>query len=227
MLLSLYILLQAFVPFLNSHQEEQSIHIELLLNDQPLELGQAVYVPEVADTVQIERFKFYVSEVQFWEGEKQIGLLPQRHILIDAEKPESMHVKLPAGMSPYNRITFFLGIDSLTNVSGALGGDLDPTLGMYWTWQSGYINFKLEGRAQRCPARKHTFQFHIGGYQAPWNSLQEVELAVDRGKELVVQVDLNRFFAQFNLKETYQVMSPNEEAMEIAAMLPAIFSIKR
>ena len=60
------------------------------------------------------------------------------------------------------RIYFQIGIDSLTNVSGDLDGDLDPALGMYWAWNSGYINMKLEGKSSSCKSVKKEFQFHIG-----------------------------------------------------------------
>ena len=81
-------------------------------------------------------------------------------------------------MCRHDKIKFNLGIDSLTNVSGVMGGDLDPTKGMYWTWQSGYINFKMEGSSAVCPTRNHEFQFHIGGYQDPFYAMQTLELEV-------------------------------------------------
>ena len=76
-------------------------------------------------------------------------------------------------------IQFNIGIDSLTNVSGALGGDLDPQKGMYWAWQSGYINTKIEGRSPHCKNRKNAFQFHIGGYLQPFYAIRRVEMPLN------------------------------------------------
>ena len=57
-----------------------------------------------------------------------------------------------------------------------MGGDLDPTKGMYWAWQSGYINFKMEGSCSQCLATKNNFEFHLGGYQQPFYAMQTIEL---------------------------------------------------
>jgi hypothetical protein len=66
--------------------------------------------------------------------------------LIDFDENDSnaLCLEIPDDIE-FDAIQFNLGLDSLTNVSGALGGDLDPTKGMYWTWQNGYVNFKLQG----------------------------------------------------------------------------------
>ena len=84
----------------------------------------------------------------------------------------------------FNTIAFNLGIDSITNVSGAQGGDLDPTKGMYWAWQSGFINIKLQGTSNSCPPPKNEFEFHLGGYQYPFNSLQTIILKTGNEKKL-------------------------------------------
>jgi len=48
-------------------------------------------------------------------------------------------------------------VDSLANVSGAMSNDLDATKGMYWSWQSGFINLKIEGKSASCKTRKINF----------------------------------------------------------------------
>jgi hypothetical protein len=53
---------------------------------------------------------------------------------MNTDKHSKLSFDLPTYLK-YDQIQFQLGIDSLTNVSGAMGGDLDPTKGMYWTWQ--------------------------------------------------------------------------------------------
>ena len=108
---------------------------------------------------------------------------------------------------------------------GVQGGELDPTNGMYWSWQSGYINFKFEGTALSCPARKHVFQFHIGGFQAPYNTLQSVQLPLEHSDTLNLKLDLNLLLTKENITENYQVMSPNQKAMTFAKQLSHLFSI--
>jgi len=176
----------------------------------------------------IETLRFYISGIALYQGEESVFTLVNSFHLIDAAAPSSLAIQFEVPESlAYTHIQFNIGIDSLTNVSGALGGDLDPTKGMYWTWQSGYINFKLEGVAERSPARHHRFQFHIGGYQAPFESVQTVKLGLKNKEAIDIQVAIDKWLASIDLGETYQIMSPNATAMKMAQRLPLIYSIKK
>jgi len=147
--------------------------------------------------------------------------------LIDIENSESLAVNFGTEEKQslkYNNIRFNLGVDSLTNSSGAFGGDLDPTNGMYWAWQSGYINFKLEGVSKACPARKNAFQFHLGGFLGEHNALQKVHLNIS-DKESKIEFPIDQFLEQINLKEQYQIMSPSAEAVIISKTVADLFTI--
>lgn len=129
--------------------------------------------------LQVTTFKWYISQIELYQKDQLVYSESNSYHLLDASDPSSLQLlltDLPKTAS-FTHIQFNLGIDSLTNVSGAMGGDLDPSKGMYWTWQSDYINFKLEGRADDCPTRNQEFQFHIGGYQHTANTLRKVKLA--------------------------------------------------
>ena len=96
--------------------------------------------------VKIETFRFYASnfQIEFTDGTRE-KINVTCH-LIDMEDKESLHIKIPTtSIKTIRSINYLIGTDSLTNISGALEGDLDPIKGMYWAWNSGYINFKLEG----------------------------------------------------------------------------------
>ena len=119
-----------------------------------------------------------------------------------------------------------MGIDSLTNVSGAMGGDLDPTKGMYWTWQNGYINFKLEGFNAVCNTRNHFFQYHLGGYQSPFATVQTLVLPLkSKAKEVVVDVAIDKFLEEIDMSKTAEIMSPGAVAVELSKKLKGIFSV--
>lgn len=192
----------------------------------PFLLANAAYSYEGENALQIETLRFYISRIQFYQETTLVFAEENSFHLIDAEAPETLQlsVSIPTSVS-YNQIKFCLGIDSLTNASGALGGALDPMHGMYWTWQSGYINFKLEGLAKDCPARNHRFQFHLGGFQAPFNALQEVALSISNTEELNIRVAVDHFFTDLDLASDYQVMSPSQKAMELSQRAATIFSI--
>ncbi|MEZ4826076.1 MAG: MbnP family protein [Bacteroidia bacterium] len=206
--------------------EKGNVQFELVFGGQPVEIGKNYYLPSARDSIRLETIRFYISHIQFFDDDRLMGSLKKSHILLDTENPESLHFSMPEGVSGnFNRIRFLLGTDSLANVSGAMGGDLDPIQGMYWAWQSGYINIKIEGVSSVCPARNHLFQFHIGGYQPPFASSQIVDLPVSASQQIVIRADLEAFFSQVNLSETYQIMSPGGQAVKYAKLFGSVFSV--
>lgn len=128
-------------------------------------------------------------------------------------------------MGGITSVRFYLGIDSSTNVAGVGQGDLDPTKGMYWAWQSGYINMKLEGNSKLCSKTKNEFQYHLGGYAAPNNALQLIELKLDGNGRYNVKVDVEQFFTRTDMRQIAHVMSPSIKAVELSAHAAKMFSI--
>jgi hypothetical protein len=86
--------------------------------------------------------------------------------------------------------------------------------GMYWSWQSGFINFKLEGKSNICNTRNHVFQFHIGGYIFPYNTIQHIILPVQNKTNINVKLNIKKLLSQIDLKNVNQVMSPSEKSVE-------------
>lgn len=190
----------------------------------PLETGKKY--PYKNDSVAIDLLKFYISGIRFYKGTQLVDEMEKKHHLIDIENPASQSISHANDKNvTFDHIVFNVGVDSITNESGALGGDLDPVNGMYWEWRSGYINMKLEGRSPLCPARKNQFTFHIGGYQYPYNTLQQLSLAVADSKKIMVIFDVKHFFQQVNIGELYEVMSPNEKATAMAKKIAGAFTI--
>jgi hypothetical protein len=146
--------------------------------------------------------------------------------LIDASDENSLLLSIPLKKNiAYDEVCFLLGIDSLTNVSGVMGGDLDPTKGMYWAWNSGYINFKLEGRSPLCETTNNEFVFHLGGYSGPYSSYQSVKLLVKDKSSLIIKVDVTSFLHSIDLSTQHKTMSPGKEAKELSIQVSKIFSI--
>ena len=77
----------------------------------------------------------------------------------------------------YTGISFIIGVDSLHNCSGAQAGALDPVNAMFWTWNTGYIFLKLEGKSPASKSPGNIFEYHIGGYKQPTNCIRQVSLA--------------------------------------------------
>ena len=130
------------------------------MGDQPLRLDTPITLPN-GTPVTITQFRFYVGHFAFCRAGKVISRNDAFH-LIDASDSASFSVELDATTASVgDSISFLFGVDSLTNVSGAFGGDLDPTRGMYWAWNSGYINLKLEGTSPASPYASRAFELHL------------------------------------------------------------------
>jgi hypothetical protein len=186
---------------------------------------ETYYPYRTKDSVSVNAFRFYISHVEFLDNGNQIFLERESYHLIDVnvKKSQELSITVPADVN-INQLRFYLGIDSLTNVSGAKGGDLDPTRGMYWTWQSGYINFKLEGNSNVCKTRKNEYTFHSGGYSLNQKALQTITLPVT-GNAATVSFDLKQFFSAVDLDKFNHIMSPGAESKLLALLASKIFRI--
>jgi hypothetical protein len=169
--------------------------------------------------IQINSFRFFITDLHLIKNNKRVWTSPAQAFLIDLSE-KSSSCRTFNDLPEFDEIGFSLGIDSITNVSGAFGGDLDPSNGMYWTWQSGYINMKLEGFYN-----KQKFTFHLGGYAAEENALQHVVLKTKDFSNISIALDLSSFFTQVDLKKNNHIMSPSAEAVKISAAVAAAFKI--
>ena len=187
----------------------------------------SLYIRNNQESIQFETLKFYISNLRFNLNNGKTFIEKNSWHLIEMEDRNSLHVSVPDSLNDSIRnISFNLGIDSTTNVSGALGGDLDPTQGMYWTWQNGYINFKLEGKSTLCKTRNNEFQFHIGGYMNPFNTLQKIELPINKVGSYTIVFDLEQLMDKIDLSILNHVMSPQLDAVEISKKIVTAFSIE-
>ncbi|MCX8524096.1 hypothetical protein OF897_09175 [Chryseobacterium formosus] len=175
------------------------------------------------DVISISKLKFYVSDICFKKSGKTIYKNQEKSFLIDLEN--KLEINFDKNISEdFDEIQFIIGIDSLTNVSGAMGGDLDPVNGMYWSWQSGYINFKVEGTSKKSTFPHKYFQFHVGGYLQPFSALQTVVLPL-KNKRNTILIDILQFLSQIDLNKTHTVMSPGEKSMILARQFQKVFFV--
>jgi hypothetical protein len=227
-LIGIFLLLSSAMAF--SQNNTLSFRFVPILNGQELTLG-AVYDTIGNSSVQVDLFRFYISNLVFSSESGSRCEFAQQYFLIDAEHPESMVLQLPQKHPVrYDKIEFDLGLDSLTNVSGAIGGALDPTSGMYWTWQSGYINLKLEGTTDEVTATPQPFQFHLGGYAFPNATIQHISLDQMPSNDMIVFIDLDAFFiASPPLLQGFQsnVMSPGPMAVALSKRMAQSFQKTR
>ena len=230
MIKSTHGLLLFFALFFQSilaQEEKDSLRLQFhfKFNNASLKTNQ-YYISKQQDTLQIEAFRFYVSDIQIQFADNTFLKSDTNH-LVDLEISASQ--QMPLGLNnkkKIKKIIFSIGVDSLANVSGALSGDLDPAKGMYWAWQSGYINMKIEGKSARCKTRKNQFQFHLGGYLKPYKSLRTIALEPKDSNTINVTVDLANFFSEVSLSQSNSVMIPGKQAMLLADTSVKMFAVE-
>ena len=219
------ILLAVFNLSAQNIEQKITLHFQPTFNEKNITLEQGL-TDQNGDSLSIHTLRFYLGNFTFYKNGKEIGRENESHHLLDLKNPNSLSIILHLGaVIDFDAIKFALGTDSLTNVSGAMGDDLDPTKGMYWAWNSGYINFKMEGFSEKCPAQKNQFQFHIGGYMPPFQTVQTIELPVAKNGIIQVDMELSYFFEKIDLAKTHSIMSPSESAAELAKLLSKTFHI--
>jgi hypothetical protein len=201
--------------------EQSTISFTPKFGTEKLRLEKNYFLAAINDSVSIDVFRFYVSDISFLKNGKTISTDKNRFHLMDPEK--QLQINIGSFPKEFDAIKFHLGIDSTTNSGGVKGGDLDPTKNMYWAWQSGYINFKLEGKSKTCKTRNNVFQFHIGGYSYPYNSLQTVIIPTKKSDSINIDFDLEKFLSGVGLQTTNEIMSPNAKAMQISKLYKTVF----
>jgi hypothetical protein len=212
---------------MKKNKKDVPVSLHLNFQNEPLVLTDKKYITKANDTLIITKMKFYLSNVELeLEDGSQFKESKSVHLL-DAETLSSLEFNLKNVPDlKIKKIKFNIGIDSLTNVSDKFDGDLDPLLGMYWAWNTGYINMKLEGKSSSCANIKKEFQFHIGGYLPKQNAIQEIEIIVPENKKLIsIDVELSKWLDLLKLKESNSIMIPGEKAITMANKYKNMFQI--
>lgn len=225
--LNIFLFTFCFLTGFAQTKDKYTLRFVPVWGNTPVVLNDSTYRLQNDGKIRISSFRFYVSGIRLTEHGKDVFQEPNSFHLVDASDPASLYLALdlPTGLH-YDHLNFNLGIDSLTNVGGAMGGVLDPSKGMYWAWHSGYINTKLEGNCNRCPSPEKEFQFHLGGYQSPFNVLQSLELSVKPSDSISLQIDLARFFNNTRLQERDHIMSPGEAASRLSILFHDCFHLE-
>lgn len=192
------------------------------------------YTTPFGDTFSVAKFKFFVGNIKI--SCSDYDKTYSQYFLIDQNDSASQIIKIGTCDSLTN-VQFSIGIDSAKNVSGVQTGALDPANGMFWTWNSGYIMAKLEGKSPQSKAPFGNITYHIGGFRKIDNAIRKISLPIT--KYLVtnqpsvitinINVDLNKWFDgkhPIKIAEKPFCMSPGKMAMEIADNYANMFSIQ-
>lgn len=215
----LYVLI--LVPFLGSGQLVMDVN--LTVGKQVVKLNQPLQLDD--RSFQVEQVRFYLSKFEFYQNSRLVARDSAAY-LIDFENDSTRKLIFPQiNALQVDEIRFLFGIDSVTNTSGAMSGTLDPMHGMYWSWQSGYINCKLEGTF--LAPEQEFFQLHLGGYIPPFSGAQQLVLKSSQIANPQVNIDLSLLMGEVIRSESgLHVMSPCSKAVEYAQLLTKSIELK-
>lgn len=194
----------------------QTLRLKHVVNGSPMKLGTN-YLNAAGDTFSISVFRYYLSNITL-DSVKIPGCF-----LVSEDSAGSKVIPVPKGH--FKRLSFTIGVDSLLNCSGAQEGALDPSYGMFWTWNSGYIMAKLEGTSPSSSLPGHRLEFHIGGYRAPHMTQRQVSLDLPEGNFTLV-ADAAAWFKDISFRELPGFMTPGTKADHIADNYQHMFSIQ-
>ena len=214
--------------------EKGSLIIEFdnRVGDADLELNTN-YTNSSGETFQLTKLNYYISNIKLTTTDGDVYTVPQdsSYFLVMEDDEESQEVRInniPAG--DYDKITFTIGVDSLRSTMdiSKRPGVLDPAQGhdgMYWTWNSGYIFFKMEGTSPAAPIdQENKFYYHIGGYGGfdtpTLNNIRETTISMGGARAEVRSNKLPEVHLYADVQEVFK--SPNE--FEIADYSLVMFS---
>ena len=198
-------------------QTEVSIQFVPCWKDGQVITANQIIADSSIDSLQLNTMRFYLHKVELTFQGKQVWAPNNEHFLVDVmdDKRASVQLILPEHLK-YDELSFVVGVDSALQVNGAHSGALDAMEGMYWTWQSGYIHWKLEAVA-KIGGKRETITWHVGGYRQPFSTLRRVSLPiVSVSTPMKIGFDVYSLLAANQTNVDYTIMSPSKQAMHLA-----------
>jgi hypothetical protein len=191
-------------PIENIKYGSVRIKIANVVGKEMLVLNDSSYFNTNGDLFTVSKFKYYLSNFVLRNANGTAFKQKESYHLIDCQKGSNFTMiidSVPVGT--YNAMNFVLGVDSARNTSGAQTGALDPALGMFWSWNQGYIFLMMEGNSPNSTAFGNSLIYHLGGFTQPYNCIRNVnpgfgalDLIVSENKTSTIQIaaDMIRMF---------------------------------
>jgi len=162
-------------------------------------------------SIRIDKLRWYVSL-------PPAGKKGSKAWLLDLADSASLDQQMSRPVN--NKISLLFGIDSTIQVGGVGTGALDPLRGMYWTWQTGYVQWKMEG-AIRVDGVESPLELHLGGFDGATKSQSMLSdyLIYPTTNSVIAQWDISPFLAEVVRRKKFGVMSPSPIAREYCRII--------
>lgn len=171
----------------SSIKSEISIEFDNVAGSSDLQLNTGTYTNALGQNFTVTKLKYFVSNIKLTNVNGTVYTVPQgdSYFLVDESDAATHEVELSVPEGEYKTLSFMIGVDSLRNTTDVASrtGVLDVSAAaadMYWSWNSGYIFFKLEGTSPVITSMGGVFQYHVGGFggytSATVNNLKTITL---------------------------------------------------
>ncbi len=203
----------------------------------PIKLTEGNYTNTSKENFTISTLKYYISNIEFHAANKQIFKEADSYHLVDEADSASKSFSFFLPQNNFSSMSFMIGVDSLKNVSGAQTDALDPLNGMFWTWNTGYIMFKLEGKSPKSTLINNKIEYHIGGFKGNNNVLRSVEIQLPAKNdglrkagrtEIIIGFNLDKFWNAdrgFSIATSPTCTTPGSDAAKIATNYSNLFHL--
>ena len=209
-----------------------TIRFRHMAGNRVLQLYDDDYRNDWGEPFTVRQFRYYIHRLSCVDDKGISYEAPEAYYLVDEADSNSKTIRLPAPEGVTRSIHFIVGVDSSDNTSGAQTGALDPVKGMFWTWNSGYIFAKLEGRSDSSHAPGRYFSYHVGGFKQGRNAEREVVLpvmsTVPGRRVVIVQADVLAWFRSVHpiaIAQSPVCHEPGAMALQLADNYANMFSI--
>ena len=191
-------------------QSGVTIHHQVTLGDAKVVLGEW-QKSDSNVSIRIDNLRWYVSL-------PPAGKKGSKAWLLDLADSSSLDQQMSRPVN--NKISLLFGVDSAIQVGGVGTGALDPLRGMYWTWQTGYVQWKMEG-AIRVDGVESPLELHLGGFDGATKAQAMLSdyLVYPTTNSVIAQWDLSPFIAQVLARKKYGVMSPSPIARDYCRII--------
>jgi len=195
------------------------------------------YINSSGETFKVNTLQYILSNFKLRKKDGTEITLPNTYFLVDPSVSPIIAInKVPEGV--YTGISYLVGVDSATTAGGAKTGALDPVNGMYWTWQTGYINFRMVGTSPASSYSTKVFDYDVGGFIAPNQTVQFVNhdfmadtlaIRTDALPFLHINVDILEFFkspVDISIAKVSSILDSGADAVMAAKNYKDMFSFQ-
>ena len=224
---------------INNNPTEQKgtfkIKLEHLFDQAAFTLGTD-FVNSSGENLNFSKVKYYLTNIRLEKMDGTVWSEEESYRIVDLSDPASLEITVdgvPAG--EYHHLMFMVGVDSARNVSGAQEGALSPANGMFWSWNTGYIFFKLEGTSPQ--SADGNFVYHIGGFSGANNAIADhgfhmhmpsLSISPDATPAVHLKVDVKKAFDgmhTISVGNSPKVHMPGMTAVHISENFKSAFSL--